>query len=227
MERFTLRDAAYRTARSVTTLRRYIRAGRLQAEKVDGRYGPEYTVSEDDLRAAGFDVEPLPAAALRGESAALAHPHQAVARDAVPSSLFHELQMKHEQLLVQYGMIRAGGLRLLEWKAEAEASRESAAREREEGEQMRQRLLREITDLRKRLREAELELEGRQIELAALREKVGTLERGSRAPDPKALERQLEALAEQRRRVDRLDPVRTQHPLEPGSAPSRGGHEGH
>jgi hypothetical protein len=224
MERFTLRDAAHRTARSVTTLRRYIRAGRLQAEKVDGRYGPEYTVSEGDLRAAGFDVEPLPAAASR-EPAALIHVGDAAAREVVPSSLYHELQLKHEQLLVQYGMIRAGGLRLLEWKAEAEASREAAAREREEGEQTRQRLLREISELRKRLREAELELEGRQIELAALREKVGTLERGPRVPDSRALERQLEALSEQRRRVERLDSA--SRPLKPGSNPSRGGHEGH
>jgi hypothetical protein len=159
---------------------------------------------------------------------ALVHPSDPAARDAVPSSLFHELQLKHEQLLVQYGMVRAGGLRLLEWKAEAEASREAAAREREENEQTRQRLLREITDLRKRLRESELELEGRQLEITALREKLAALERSSpRAPDGKALERQLEALAEQHRRVDRLQEARPVRPIDPAGNPPRGGHDGH
>jgi transposase len=48
MERLSLREAAERTARSVTTLRRYIRAGRLQAQKAPGRFGPEYFVTEED-----------------------------------------------------------------------------------------------------------------------------------------------------------------------------------
>jgi hypothetical protein len=45
MERMTLREAAARSSRSITTLRRYIRSGRLHAEKRYGRYGPEYYVS--------------------------------------------------------------------------------------------------------------------------------------------------------------------------------------
>jgi len=36
----TLREAAERTDRSVTTLRRYIRNGRLRAEMREGRYDP-------------------------------------------------------------------------------------------------------------------------------------------------------------------------------------------
>ena len=34
MDRMTLREAAEKTSRSITTLRRYIRSGRLHAEKV-------------------------------------------------------------------------------------------------------------------------------------------------------------------------------------------------
>ena len=41
-----------------------------------------------------------------------------------------------------------------------------------ENTQVKLRLAREAGDLRKRLREAELELEGRRLEVAALREKV-------------------------------------------------------
>ena len=52
MERFSLKDAAERTSRSVTTLRRYIRSGRLQADKLPGRFGPEYFVTEAQLDAA-------------------------------------------------------------------------------------------------------------------------------------------------------------------------------
>ena len=37
MERMTLREAAQRTARSITTLRRYIRSGRLRAEHLIAR----------------------------------------------------------------------------------------------------------------------------------------------------------------------------------------------
>ncbi len=39
METMTLREAAKRTSRSVTTLRRYIRNGRLAARKRPGRFG--------------------------------------------------------------------------------------------------------------------------------------------------------------------------------------------
>ena len=49
MDRMTLREAAERTSRSITTLRRYIRSGRLHAEKRYGRFGPEYFVAEADL----------------------------------------------------------------------------------------------------------------------------------------------------------------------------------
>src|SRR5215831_7699487 len=133
MERLSLREAAMRTARSVTTLRRYVRAGRLVAEKLPGRFGPEYFVTWADLEAAGLGSEataarpePAPTAIALAGSVAPAIPTaplDRVLRETVPVSLFQDLQMKHEQLLVQYGMVRAGGLRVLEMQTELEAKR--------------------------------------------------------------------------------------------------------
>ena len=58
MEPMTLREAARRTSRSITTLRRYIRSGRLQAEKRQGQFGPEYLVHEHQLAGAGLSPDP-------------------------------------------------------------------------------------------------------------------------------------------------------------------------
>src|SRR4051794_29525634 len=118
MERWTLRDAAERTSRSITTLRRYIRTGRLRADKAHGRYGPEYLIDDEALAAAGLRAEPAHPAVSR---ASLPSPvPDSGAYEVVPASLYLELQMKHEQLLVQYGMVRAGGLRLMELRAQVE-----------------------------------------------------------------------------------------------------------
>src|SRR5262245_36346469 len=103
-EPMTLREAAERTDRSVTTLRRYIRSGRLRAEMREGRYGPEYFVSAQDLSEAGLAARSTTALALAPASEALL---DRLARETVPAPLYQELQMKHEQLLVQYGMVRA------------------------------------------------------------------------------------------------------------------------
>ena len=194
MERMSLREASARTSLSITTLRRYIRSGRLHAEKLQGRFGPEYFVSPRDLESAG--VEPLDGPRATPETA-LALPAMALERafrESVPLALFQELQMKHEQLLVQYGMMRAGGLRTLELQAELDARRakaEEAARER--------------SDLRRRVREAALETEGLRIENAALREKVRALEMLTRnAVTSESIERQWERVVEQTRKVDRM-----------------------
>ena len=127
MERMTLREAAQRTARSITTLRRYIRSGRLRAEKRFGRFGPEYFLSTRDLNEAGLEVErperpaALPVADTESPAASTAVAPPATAAAGVPIPLFQELQMKHEQLLVQYGMIRAGGMRAMELSTENQA----------------------------------------------------------------------------------------------------------
>ena len=218
MERINLRDAARQTARSVTTLRRYIRSGRLGADKLPGRFGPEYFVTADQLASAGLEPAPagtgatvsgVPGTALAprsaGELALASAPLDRLLRESVPITLFQELQLKHEQLLVQYGMVRAGGLRVLEMQAEIESRRRQIEDAQAENTRVKERLAREAGDLRKRLREAELELEGRRVEAAALREKVRALEMMTRnSVTNEEIDRQFSDVMEQIRRVDRL-----------------------
>lgn len=178
----TLRHAAARTGLSATTLRRYIKSGRLPARLIPGRYGPEYVVDDDDLRQAELlgegpddalpeddDVletpdRPTTALATRaGLDAAPAH-HDAMA-DYVPGLLFRELTMKHEQLLVQFGMLRVSGQQLYE-----------ARRTATELALVRDRHAREIGELKARLRQAELEIAARQDEVVHLRSEMRRLE---------------------------------------------------
>jgi len=221
MERISLKAAAERTARSVTTLRRYIRSGRLLADKLPGRFGPEYVVTDEQLHAAGLaqkDAGPVALTTARAESAGAAiaprgasafslasAPWERVLRESVPMTLFQDLQLKHEQLLVQYGMVRAGGLRVLEMQAELDTRRRQIDDAQAENTRVKERLAREAGDLRKRLREAELELEGRRIEAAALREKVRGLEMLTRNHvTNEAIDQQFSDVMDQIRRVDRL-----------------------
>jgi hypothetical protein len=213
MERINLREAARRSARSVTTLRRYIRSGNLVADKLPGRFGPEYFVTAEQLAAAGLDapeadsVRPDSKLVARSPSAAslAAAPLDRVLRDSVPISLFQDLQLKHEQLLVQYGMVRAGGLRVLDMQAELETRRRQIEDAQAENTRVKERLAREAGELRKRLREAELELEGRRVEAAALRVKVKGLEMLTRnRVTNEEIDRQFSDVMDQMRRVDKL-----------------------
>jgi hypothetical protein len=212
MERISLREAARQTSRSITTLRRYIRNGRLAAHKRLGRFGPEYFVSPADLAAAGFEVaaaaaalpSPLPA------QRALAAPRAAAlaAEPTVPLTLFSELMMKHEQLLVQYGMMRAGGLRSIELRHEIEATRTKLDDARAELRRLRETRDEQAAGLKRELYRANLELEGRALEISALHEKVRALElvTRSRPPAPReAIEEQMRRVASQVREVDRLE----------------------
>lgn len=225
VDRLTLREAARRTARSVTTLRRYIRSGRLGAEKLGGRFGPEYFVTEFALRAAGLD--PSESSELP-EAMVPAHPQYPapIARahgDVVPTSIYLELQMKHEQLLVQYGMVRVAGLRTLELQTELESRRARMEALEAETARLSSALTRESEALGRRLAELELELEGTRLERDALRGKVEALEmfrRNSRTSD--AIDRRFDAVLDQLRRVESLE--RDSSPAaEPRPAPARPG----
>ena len=242
MERISLREAAERTARSVTTLRRYIRSGRLGADKLPGRFGPEYVVTAEQLDAAGLAVPDPASVAIatahhEGNGSALSSrtssasslagaPWDRLMRESVPITLFQDLQLKHEQLLVQYGMVRAGGLRVLEMQAELDTRGRQIEDAQAENTRVKMRLAREAGDLRKRLREVELELEGRRIEAAALREKVRGLEMLTRnTVTNEAIDRQFSDVMDQIRRVDRL--TAEQEVREPSSGapwPQRGPH---
>ena len=207
MERLSLREAAERTSRSITTLRRYIRSGRLRAEKRPGRFGPEYFVVHEDLIGLGLE----PSQEGHGETHAMTVAAKALVpvpsvREGVPMSLFQELQMKHEQLLVQYGMVRAAGLRTMELREESEAARGRIEELETEIDRLRQRLRRDSERLLKNVREGELVREALDLENAALREKVRGLELITRnAVTTETIEKRYREVAEQARRVDRLE----------------------
>jgi hypothetical protein len=214
MEPMTLREAAQRSSRSITTLRRYIRSGRLHAEKRQGRFGPEYFVTVRDLTDAGLDPEngARPGAiATRGAGPERAptlpvqRERERLVPDNVPLALYEDLQMKHEQLLVQYGMVRAGGLRVMELQTELEKRQRRLEDAESESQRMRERHGREIAEFRKRLETARHELEGRSLEIAALQEKVKALEMMTRnAVTNETIEKQFRQIQDQARRVQEM-----------------------
>lgn len=175
MTQVTIREASQLVGRTPATIRRYIRSGRLKALKEIGKFGEEYRINQEDLLALGIS----PSATGEAERS-LPQPVSAgapeVTHNAVPISLYNELLMKHERILVQYGMIRAGGQKLLEYKADAEAKVAELDRAQVRYQALRGRALREIGLLRERLRQAEMQLEERGIEIALLREKIELLE---------------------------------------------------
>jgi lambda repressor-like predicted transcriptional regulator len=181
----TLRQASRRTGLSATTLRRYIKSSRLDARLAPGRYGPEYVVSEAGLRAAGVSMreeagsdhpaaeEAAPPAPAR--TAQHVAPHAASA-DAVPAMLYRELLMKHEQLLVQYGMLRVGGLRIYETRNETAREVEHARETIGELRAEEQRLRAENEELETRIRQLELEVAAANDELREEQRTVKRLE---------------------------------------------------
>lgn len=233
----TLREAADRTSRSITTLRRYIRSGRLRAEKRHGRYGPEYFVTAEHLVAAGFDLAEvddvrrgLPALREpddRGLAVTVERSLDRIVRESVPLPLHQELQMKHEQLLVQYGMVRSAGMKMLDLQTDLE-QRAAALEEAERTiERLRVQLARETSLLSRRLRQAELALEGKRIEVATLREKIREFELLARnAVTTESVERQVAEVFRQARRVREFEgptagPGTSRRPAGPPFMPNR------
>ena len=220
MERLSLREAAARTSLSVTTLRRYIRSGRLRAEKQNGRFGPEYFVSEDDLSSAGLDLAPTTALATTSRSADPSSGQlERILRDSVPGELYRELQMKHEQLLVQYGMVRAAGLRVMESRDELESRRREVQSLQTQLARAKDSFARDSDELRRKARSSALEAEEMRLEAAALREKVRGLEMLTRnAVTSETIDRKFEEILSQSRRVERLEDRRTAPPILPPPA---------
>src|SRR6266571_3061296 len=97
----TIREASQLIGRTSATVRRYIRSGRLMAEKEMGKFGEEYKIRREDLLALGFSTAMVPSHENSDTPVrpALDLPIQ---EGSVPVSLFNELLMKHEQILVQY-----------------------------------------------------------------------------------------------------------------------------
>jgi len=223
MERMTLREAAQHTARSITTLRRYIRSGRLHAEKRFGRFGPEYYLSAQNLMEAGLSVEQpaggdLPAAPSPGATALATTAVAQQMATAVPISLFQELQMKHEQLLVQYGMIRVAGMRSMDLQRRLDGARDKLTKLQERRGREGRLQGRQDEQLGRQLREAHLELEGRALEVLALKEKVRGLEMLTRNKiTNETIDKQFTEIVDQSKRLQRLRSAAVRPP--PAEAP--------
>jgi hypothetical protein len=119
--------------------------------------------------------------------------------------MYDDLQMKHEQLLVQYGMVRAGGLRVMELQTELEARQRKLEDAEIELQRLRERHGRELAEFKKRLDAARHESEARSLEIAALHEKVKALEMMTRnAVTNETIEKQFRQILDQTRRVEEM-----------------------
>src|SRR5258706_7255238 len=167
MTHLTIREAAQLIGRTSATVRRYIRSGRLPAGKETGKFGEEYRIRREDLLALGLPSAPsdLPA---RIEVERTSPVPAETVMTQVPVALYNELLMKHERILVQYGMIRAGGQKLLENKADAEGKADELRRAQERYQVLRAKAVKEIGLLRRHLRQARIEIEDRNIEITLL-----------------------------------------------------------
>jgi len=201
----TIREASRLIGRTPATVRRYIRSGRLKAEKEIGKFGEEYKIRREDLQALGFSTDggDLP---VRVQPAVPA-PREATPQELmVPASLYNELLAKHEQILVQYGMIRAGGQKLFEYKAVAEARDDELKKAEERYQTLRTRALKEIQFLRKHLREAEIEVEERNIEITLLQEKMKRLEAAAaRAATVDSFDKTLVEIRQKEREIAQIE----------------------
>ncbi|HYS78129.1 MAG TPA: helix-turn-helix domain-containing protein [Candidatus Dormibacteraeota bacterium] len=199
----TIREASRLIGRTSATVRRYIRTGRLKADKEIGKFGEEYKIRREDLLALGFPaLSELPA---RVEPSAPSTRESELREMMMPAALFNDLLMKHEQLLVQYGMIRAGGQKLLEFKAAAESGEEELRKAEERYQALRARAIREIQFLRKHLREAEIEVEERNIEITLLQEKIKRLDMAAaHAASGDTFDRSVEGIRQKERDIARI-----------------------
>lgn len=183
MTTLTIRQASEVVGRAPATIRRYIKSGRLPAAKDQGKFGEEFRIRMEDLQSLGLartePPAPAPGAAQPdGDLPVRWAPAPPVvsAEPGIPRDLYAELVMKHERLLVQYGMVRASGVKMLEARADLEA-KDSLLSERErEIREIKERSEREIGFLQNHLRQAEIEIEDRNIEIALLQEKLRRLE---------------------------------------------------
>ncbi len=191
MEPLSIREVARRVNLHPATVRRYIKQGRIKAVKVEGKFGEEYRVEERDLdilRQAAQDSPPAQVVPARDSRRAVTRLAPAEAldqhlRNFVHLSVYNELLMKHEQILVQFGMIRASGQKLLDFKAELDLKNDEIKHKNQEVQELKRRIIKEVDFLTRHLREAEIEIEEKNFQITVLKDKVRSLELILTAPD--------------------------------------------
>ncbi len=208
MKSLTIRQASEVIGRAPATIRRYIRSGRLPAEKEQGKFGVEYKIRGEDLQALGVVRGDLPAVReTGGELLPVRALMDEIGQRYVPRELYSELAMKHERLLVQYGMIRAGGQKVMETRAELEMKESLVAEREREILEIRERSEKEIGFLQTHLRHAEIEIEDRNIEVSLLRERIRQLEMGAAgAPAVRSFDEQVRSVREKGTDAAGLEP---------------------
>ncbi|MEW5807598.1 MAG: helix-turn-helix domain-containing protein [Acidobacteriota bacterium] len=223
---YTIREAAEVTGVSATTIRRYIKAGRVHASLAKGRYGPEYRVSVESLKGSGLEQSNnLSVRKNRNQNGHSIEDLSALLKDLVPASLFQELIMKHEQLLVQYGMVRASGKRLIELKAESEMNEQIFHEQMERMKATLKKYQDEIEFLKKHLRLAELEMEEKNSKIRELKDRINLLELVSRnAITTENIERQFMEIYSKQEKIKQM--TRTLNPPEK-DLPQKGTREKH
>lgn len=207
MKTLTIRQASEAIGRAPATIRRYIKSGRLPAEKEQGKFGVEFRIREEDLQSLG--VVPGEALSVREPSVSPAPVRslvEEISQRYVPRELYSEMVMKHERLLVQYGMIRAGGQKLMEYRAESEMKDSLLAEREKEIREIRERSGKEVEFLQNHLRQAEIEIEDRNIEISLLQEKVRRLEMAAAgAAAVRSFDEEVRSIREQEARVAEMD----------------------
>ena len=187
-EFLSLREAAARVGRAPGTLRRYIKSGRIQAQKRRGKFGMEYLIRPGDLERLQLDQSLLPAR-VQEAPAVPAELGELLAK-FVPVSVYNELSTKHERLLVEFGMLRAGTKEIPE-RTESDMNRVLEQKDREI-RSVRRQASEEEEFLRKHLRESEEELREKNHVVAVMQEKLHRLESrfldtpGAGLPEPAA-----------------------------------------
>ncbi|HEV8336932.1 MAG TPA: helix-turn-helix domain-containing protein [Candidatus Polarisedimenticolia bacterium] len=214
MKTLSIRQASETIGRAPATVRRYIKSGRLPAQKEQGKFGVEFRIREEDLEGLGLARGEALVRSEPAGSIALA-PREPAGLDAgrwVPRELYSELVMKHERLLVQYGMIRAGSHKTLEYRAAAEMKDALLAEREKEIRESRERADKEIDFLQHHLRQAEVEIEDRNIEISLLQEKVRRLETAAAgAAAVRSFEEEVRAIREQESRAAEASPRGPEH----------------
>ena len=200
-ELLTLREAAFKVGRSPGTLRRYIKNGRLSAEKHRGKYGVEYRIRVQDLDHLHWEKSGLPARL--GESSSLPVELGELLAKFVPVTVYNELTLKHERILVEFGMLQAQKGRIPPG-AEVERSGVLEKKEREIRD-LKVHLNEDLELIRGHLRQSEQEVEEKESEIVMLREKVNQLEqRFLEGPERAMDEREGAETVRVRQTVDRL-----------------------
>jgi hypothetical protein len=169
-EFLSLREAAGRVGRSSGTLRRYIKTGRLAAEKLQGKFGIEYRIRARDL-------EHLQVGRTQLQTSAPSPPP--VQKEwielmdrFIPVSVFNDLSQKHERLLIEFGMLRA---RKGELSGQSPAELKSVLQD-PNLDRLKAQAEEDKDRLRLHLRETEQEVRDREADIILLREKVNRLE---------------------------------------------------